>query len=176
MKCNPWRWLFGVIPLLLLATFAIIKERSPIEAELLARANAALKKGGMEWASVRFDGRDAIITGKAIDETQAPKAAQLIANEFGVRNAIDNASLIDKVDKYAWSALRRDKKIRINGLVPNEKMRRDIIGQVRATFAGYEVEDKMDYARSDIAGDTWLGGVGFSLKQLARLKQGQVDL
>ncbi|MFM9940139.1 MAG: OmpA family protein [Hyphomicrobiaceae bacterium] len=176
MKCNPWRWLFGVIPLLILAAFAIIKEKSPIEAELTARTQAALKKGGMEWASVRFDARDGYITGKAIEEAQPPKATALVYNEWGVRNAINNAALIDKVDKYAWTAMRRDKTIRLNGLVPNEKMRRDIIGRVRATFAGHEVDDKMEYARSDIPADTWLGGVDFSLKQLALLKQGQVDL
>lgn len=176
MKCNPWRWLYGLLPLLALAAFAIMKERSPIEADLLARSKAALKKAGMEWASVTADGRDIYLTGKAIEDSQPVKAAALVDNEFGVRNVVNNAALIDKVDKYLWTAMRRDKKIRLNGFVPSEKARRDIIGQVRATFAGYEVEDKMEYARTDIPADAWASAVGFSLKQLALLKSGQVDL
>lgn len=176
MKCNPWRWLFGLIPLLLLTAFAVLKERSPIEAELTQRAKVALQGLGARWANVTFEGRDALISGKAIEEDDARQVATAVLAANGVRVVTSAATLIDKVERYEWSALKRDRRIRLNGLVPSARIRRDIIGKVRATFPGLEVEDKMDYARSDIAADTWLGGVEFGLKQLAVLKQGQVDL
>ncbi len=176
MKCNPWRWLFGLVPLLLIGIFAITKERSPIEADLAARSKATLEKTGVKWANVAFDGRNGTLTGKAIEEADRIKAEKAVFDGWGVRNVDNKATLIDKVDKYEWTAALRDKKIRLNGFVPTEKLRRDIIGQVRATFPGHEIDDKLEYARSDIPGDVWMGGVGFGLKQLAQLKAGQVDL
>lgn len=176
MKCNPWRWLFGLIPLALLASFALIKERSPVEADLTKRATEALKKGGFNWASVRIDGRDAYITGKAIDETHPPKAVQAVYDLWGVRNAISSIGLIDKIDKYEWLAVLRNKELQLGGFVPNEKLRRDILNQVRTAFPGHKVDDKMQYGRTDIPLDAWFGGVGFALKQLAQMKQGEAKL
>ena len=176
MKCNPLRWLWGLGALLPLLILSLISSRASIEADLKARAEQALKGKGFGWAEVAMEGRNARVIGRAVDETDPDKALKIVYDISGMRDVANGASLIDKVDKYEWTALRRDNKIRINGLVPNEKTRLDVLGMVKGTFPGLQVEDNMKLARGAPPLDTWLGGVGFGLKQLAQLKQGQVDL
>lgn len=85
MKCNPSRWLWGLIPLALLgwATFHLKQPR--IEADLAVRATEALRKAGQAWANVSMDGRDATITGLA-ETDGAPKAAlDIVRGVWGIR-------------------------------------------------------------------------------------------
>ena len=176
MKCNPLRWLFGLVPILFLGWLAVVSSRSSIEADLLARSREALKKSGLGWADVVFEGRDVELRGKAVDESEPDKALKLLYDTWGVRTTANAASLIDKVDKYEWTATRASNRIRLNGHVPSEKTRADILGMVKASFPGDAVDDQTKLARGAPPLDAWLGGVGFGLKQLAQLKQGQIDL
>ena len=96
---------------------------------------------------------------------------------WGIRTVRDYSGLIDKVDRYEWTAWRRDNRIRLNGLVPNEQARRQVIGIVKASLPNLEVDDRLRLARGAPPTDIWLGGVGFGLKQLAQLKNGgRIDL
>ena len=176
MKCNPLRWLWGLVALLPLAILAIMSSRSAIEADLKARVQDSLKRANFGWAEVVMDGRDAQVQGKAIEEGDPDKALKIAYDTWGVRDTTNSATLIEKVDKYEWTALRRDNKIRLNGFVPSEKTRLDVLGMVKGTFPGLQVEDNTKLARGAPPLDIWLGGVGFGLKQLAQLKSGQVDL
>lgn len=176
MRCNPFRWLLGLLPVLLLAGVAVLSERDRIEKDLTARAQQALESAGFAWASTSFEGRDALLSGLAFDETEPAGASKLLTDTYGVRIVRSDAKLIDKAERYDWVASRRDGRIRLGGLVPNEKTRREIIGIARATFPSHEIIDRLTLARGAPALDTWLGGVGFGLKQLALLKSGSVHL
>jgi outer membrane protein OmpA-like peptidoglycan-associated protein len=176
MRCNPFRWLFGIFPLLLLGGVALFNEAGRIEADLTARTQQALEQAGLGWASTSFEGRDATMTGLAAEDTEPVRAAAVAAKTYGVRIVRNDAKLIDKVERYDWVASRRDGRIRLSGLVPSEKTRRDIIGIARATFPSSEIVDRLSLARGAPALDIWLGGVGFGLKQLALLKGGTVRL
>ena len=176
MKCNPFRWLLGIMPILLLGGVAILGERERIEKDLTARSELALEQAGLGGVKTIFEGRDARVTGPAFDEAEPDRAAKMVAKTYGVRIVHNDTKLIDKVDRYEWVASRRDGRLRLAGRVPNEKTRREIIGLARAMFPSYEVVDRMTLARGAPSLDTWLGGVGFGLKQLALLKTGQVRL
>lgn len=176
MRCNPFRWLLGLIPILLLGGIAIFSEHGRIEADLGARAQQALEKAGLGWASTTFEGRDGRVTGLAADDAEPGRAADVVAKTSGVRVVRNDAKLIDKAERYDWVATRREGRIRLQGLVPNEKTRLDIIGITRATFPSSEISDRLTLARGAPALDIWLGGVGFGLKQLALLKTGNVRL
>ncbi len=176
MKCNPLRWLWGLIALLPLVLLAVLSSRSSIEADVRSRTQEALKKAGYTWAEIEMDGRDAQIKGKAVEESEPDKALKVVFDTWGVRGTSSAASLIDKADKYEWTAMRRDNRIRLNGYVPSEKARLDILGMVKANFPGQQVDDQLKLARGAPPLDAWLGGIGFGLKQLAQLKQGQVDI
>ena len=147
MKCNPLRWLLGIIPILLLAGVAVIGERGRIEKDLSDRARQTLDAAGLGWANATFDGRDAILTGLAAEEAEPARAADGVARTFGVRIVRNDARLIDAVERYDWSATKREGRVRLTGLVPNEKTRREIIGIARATYPSNEIVDRLTLAR-----------------------------
>jgi outer membrane protein OmpA-like peptidoglycan-associated protein/osmotically-inducible protein OsmY len=176
MRTNPWRWLWGLIPIIALGWIAVQVEHAKIERDLERRVKSALVEAKLGWADVSFSGRDGLLTGKAMEEGDPAKALETALATWGVRVVVDKTSLIDKASRYEWTAMRRDNRIRINGLVPGETTRREVIGIVKASFPTLEVDDRMRLARGAPPTDTWLGGVGFAIRQLAQLKSGQVDL
>lgn len=176
MKCNPLRWLLGLIPILLLAGVAVFSERERIEQDLAERADKVLNEAGLGWASASFDGRDAVLSGRAADEADPGRATVTVAQTYGVRIVRNDAGLIDRAERYDWAASKREGRVRLSGLAPNEKTRREIIGLARGTFPSSEIADRLTLARGAPALDIWLGGVGFALKQLTLLKSGSIRL
>lgn len=176
MKCNPWRWLWGLVALLPLALFTIITTRSPIEADLLDRASSALKGAGLGWAELALEGRDVTLRGKAVEDGDPSKATQTILQTYGVRVVDNEARLIEKIDNYAWQAARFGDQIRLSGHVPSDAVRKEITDLVLARFRGARIEDKMQLARGGPSRTVWLTGVAFALDQLAQLRAGEVDL
>lgn len=176
MKCNPWRWLWGLVPVVVLAWACVQVEHLRVERDLGARAKQALMGAGFDWADVSLSGRDAVLSGKAAEQGDAALALKAVSDTWGVRTTADVSTLIDVVDRYEWMALRRDNRVRLTGSVPSEATRRDIIGIVTASFPNLEIDDRLKLARGAPPIDTWMGGVGFGIKQLAQLKSGQVHL
>ncbi len=176
MRCNWRRWLWGIIPILLLGWLAVWAERDRVEADLGERAKLALRQAGMDWATTRIEGRDAVLQGTAADDADPQKAADLLRGVWGVRVVDNNAGLVPMVDKFTWRAARRGQRIRLTGYVPSKPVRKTIVGVTKANFPGFEVVDRMNMARGVPAMDTWLAGVSFALKQLSALKRGDVLL
>ncbi len=177
MRCNPLRWLWGLIPLAMLLFVALITERGRIEADLKARADQALSKAGLTWAQTSFDARRAILSGRAPDEDDPDKALALVRGAWGVRTVDDRSELVEKVANYTWNATLGDgKTLQLSGYVPNYGVRSTILGIAKANLPGRTVQDRMRIARGAPDRDTWLGGVNFALTQLAQLKSGHVDL
>jgi len=176
MKCNPWRWLWGLVPVLVLGWAAVQIEHLKIERDLSSRAKGALASAGLNWAEVSLSGRDAFLSGRASEDDEPARALQVVHDTWGVRVVDNGAGLIDVAEKYEWSAIRREDRIRLNGVVPSERTRRDVIGIAKATFPTLEIEDRLRLARGAPPLDIWLGGVGFGIKQLSLLKAGRVDL
>ena len=54
MKCNPLRWLWGLLPVALLSWGAVQMMHADIEADLKARVEEQLKGSGFKWARTGF--------------------------------------------------------------------------------------------------------------------------
>ena len=89
MRCNWRRWLWGIIPLLVLSWVAVQAEHGRLERDLTERARLALVEGGLPWALAEFKARDAVLTGRAPQEGDPGKAADALAALWGVR-VVDN--------------------------------------------------------------------------------------
>jgi OmpA-OmpF porin, OOP family len=176
MRCNWQRWLWGLIPLLLLAWAAITVERGRIEQDLTERANRALAESGSKWASVALHGRDIQLTGRALQDDEPPKAEETLRKIWGVRDVENRAILPPKVEPFVWAARRRGNRIRLMGYVPDRLTRQTVIGLTRAAMPGLDVVDRMNTARGVPPPDTWLSGLAFALKQLSSLRQGDVRI
>lgn len=177
MRCNPWRWLWGLIPLAMLSWISLHLNQQIIESDLKVRTTEALERAGLGWANAEFDGRDAILTGRATEESEPAKATELVRRVWGVRIVDQRTDLVEKVERYVWSATRSEgNRLRLSGYVPGEQTRRAVLSAARAAFPGARVEDAMQIARGAPERSLFLGGIDFGLKQLAGLKQGSVDL
>jgi OOP family OmpA-OmpF porin len=176
MRCNWRRWLWGIIPLLLLSWVAIQAEHGRLEKDLAERSRYALSQSGLIWAMAEFKGRDAVLTGRAPIEGEPSKAAEALAQVWGVRVIDNRAGLLDKADKYIWIASRRHNRIRLSGFAPSLNARQAILGVTKVSFPGFEVVDRTKLARGAPSTDVWLAGVSFALKQLASISRGEVRL
>ena len=176
MKCNWRRWLWGIIPLLVLSWVAVQAEHGRLERDLAERARLALVDGGFAWALTEFKARDAILTGRAPQESEPGKAADALASVWGVRVVDNKAGLLDKAETYLWSASRRNNRIRLTGYAPSIAARQAILGVTKASFPGFEVVDRTTLARGVPSNDIWLAGVSFGLKQLTFIRRGDVRM
>lgn len=176
MKCNPLRWLWGLIPVFALSWLAVQLEHGRIETDLAARVTERFKASGLGYPKVAFTGRDGLITGEASDESEPLKAREITEGVWGVRLAEDRSALIEKVTNFNWSATRTANAVQLRGMAPNEATRQSIVGLVRSTFPAAEVVDQMTIRRGVPSQDTWLSGVSFGIKQLAGLKTGEARL
>jgi OmpA-OmpF porin, OOP family len=176
MKCNPIRWLWGVLPVAALAFLATHWERPGIEADIGTRIAERLKSGGVTWAKIDLSGRDAVITGRATDEDDQRRARDLSASVWGVRNLANQTDLIERADSYAWWVSKSGRRLVLRGLVPNEATRATVIGLARAQAPDGEVVDEMRLARGVPNRDVWLSGVTFALTQIGGLKSGEARL
>lgn len=176
MKCNPLRWLWGLLPVALLSWAAVQVMHTDIEADLKARVDDQLKGSGFKWARTGFTGRDGLITGTATDEADPGRAYDIARSIWGVRVVDNKADLIDKADTYEWSVTRSGNALKLAGHVPNDSVRADIVKAAKASFAGAEVADEMKLARGVPSPEAWLSGVNFGIKQIAGLKSGEARL
>ncbi|MDX2258411.1 MAG: OmpA family protein [Hyphomicrobiaceae bacterium] len=176
MRCNPWRWLWGLIPLVILGWLTVLWERAPIEGDLSARSSAALDKAGLDWGTISFDGRDGTLEGRALSEGQPALALETVRGVWGVRIVEDGIDLLDKVDTYVWSARSDGESITLAGYVPSEQLRAEIIALARKRIAAVDVVDKMQLGRGAPEAKAWTTAIGFAFDRLAQLKAGEVGL
>ncbi len=177
MRCNPWRWLWGLLLIAPLSWIVLHLHQADIESDLRVRATEALERAGLGWAATSFSGRDAVLTGLAAEETDPSKAADLVRRVWGVRVVDARTDLIKTVETFVWSATREPGgTVRLSGFVPGEPARKSILQAVRATLPGLRVNDDMKLARGGPARDVFISGAGFGLKQLAALQEGSVEL
>ncbi len=180
MKCNPIRWLWGLLPLLVLGglMYWFFGTFSGIEADLKRQSEAALGSGEQGWATVAFDGRNAVLNGQAVDNSDQLRAGGIVRSVWGVRQLDDQSKLLDEEKNYVWGAqLQSDGKLRLTGFVPSPAVRQAIVGNAKAIFPSRDIDDRTKLARGAPASAVWEGGISFALKQLASLKSGgRVDL
>ncbi|NOU07313.1 MAG: OmpA family protein [Hyphomicrobiaceae bacterium] len=176
MKCNPLHWLWGLIPLALLAWFATQLEHARIENDLGQRVQEQLAGSGLKWSRSAFSARDGAITGQALDDADPGRAVDIARSVWGVRVVENKATLLDKVDTYTWGVVRAGNRVRLTGYVPSDATRATIVASAKTNFAGAEVVDEMKLARGAPQLDTWMSGVNFGMRQVAGLKAGDAKL
>jgi OmpA-OmpF porin, OOP family len=161
----------------MLSWVAVQLEHEGIEADLGRRTQEALTRAGLDWAAPIFAGRDGALTGKAADESGPPKALAAIRDAWGVRIAHDRSELLERAEKFVWSASSRgDGRVLLSGFVPNEDARKVVVASARNEFPKGEIVDEMKLARGAPDRDAWLAGTTFGLKQIAQLKKGTAEL
>lgn len=176
MKCNPLRWLWGLLPLAALVWLAFVWERGLIEDDLKTRTQDALAAAGLTWAGTAFDGRDGLLKGLAFKDEHPDQAADVARKVWGVRVVEEQVDLIDLVDDYTWAAESNAQSILLTGHVPSEEARGKLRKLIDTRFPGKAVDDRTKLARGAPALPAWMTAIGFGLDRLAQLKSGSLEL
>jgi outer membrane protein OmpA-like peptidoglycan-associated protein len=177
MRCNPFYWLLGLVPMAMLSWVAVQLQHKDIESDLARRTAEALQRAGLTWATPHVFGRDVVLTGTAPEEGGPTLAATYASNVWGVRTTYNRSALIPRVANYQWTATSNGSGgLRLAGDVPSEMARRALLDAAKVAFPSTAVTDDMRLARGSIDRRRWLAGAKFSLKTLAGLKRGQAKL
>lgn len=175
MRCHPWRWLWGLLPLAVWTWIAVLGEHERIEIDLRRRTQEALSAAGLGWAGTSFSGRDGTLTGRTAEENEPVRALRTMREVWGVRLVDARIDTSDRPEHLAWSASLRDSALKIYGHVPDEETRMAILGVAKANFPQIEIDDRMKLVAGSVPRDRWLGTVGFALKVLANLRRGTAE-
>jgi OmpA-OmpF porin, OOP family len=177
MRCNPSYWLLGLVPIAMLSRIAVQLEHENIESDLARRTSEALQRAGLGWAAPSFNGRDGVLTGKATEDRDPARALAFVRNIWGVRIARDRSELVQRLDKFVWSATSEPNgRVTLSGYVPGEEARKSLVATAQSEFPRSAITDNMRSARGAFDRDRWLAGAAFSLKNLAKLKRGEAEL
>lgn len=174
--CNPAKWLWGAIPAVLVALLVIAGEGPKIERDLAKEASALLNEQGHGWASIRFNGRQAVLTGTAFSSDQRSEAVKIVSRIAGVGVVADRAKLLPGVSPYTWWVTREDRTIKIKGHVPSDADQQTILGIVKATMPELTIDDRMKLASGAPPKQRWLGAISFALNQLGAMNKGAARL
>ena len=108
MRCNPSFWLWG-LPLIALLSWIVVQfEHEGIEADLGRRTQEALARKGFDWAVANYSGRDADLSGKAIDDSEPGRALAAVRDTWGVRVVNGRTELLPVIEKRIVLEYSRD--------------------------------------------------------------------
>lgn len=176
MKANPWRWLWGLLPLAILTWLAVVAEHPRIKADLTTRTQTALKAEGIDRVGIDFSGRDGVLVTHGVDDDVTDKANQIARGVWGVRVVRTGGNHGRSAEDYIWQAETSGQFLRLAGYVPDETRRGMILGLARARFPDWQIEDRMLIGGGAPAQEQWLALIGFGLDRLRQLKTGSVEL
>lgn len=101
-------------------SLAISATSADINSDLTARSTQVLAADGVDWASVSFDGRDAIVTGTATEQGTIDDAVAKVAAVHGVRSVSSNVVLAEFVSPFPFAASIKNGVVTLTGGVPDE--------------------------------------------------------
>jgi OOP family OmpA-OmpF porin len=168
------RWWPGVILLLVFWGFAAWTSTEPVEADLAARANAAVKEAILDKKRVTVVGRDVTFAAEAFSEDGRLSAVAAVDTVPGVRLVNDESRLVPEASPFVWSAERDVVRVTLSGSAPLPSSKSKLVEAAKANLGGVEVTDQMTLARGAPA--RFDAAAALLLDQIGKLKDGKIAL
>src|SRR5215216_5778221 len=137
------KWWPGVIPLVIFWAFAAWTSTAPLEADLAARSNAALKDTVLDKKRIAVAGRDVSFAAEAFSEDGRQNAVGSVEAVPGVRLVNDETRLVPEAKPFVWSAERDVSRAMLGGNSPLPATKGKMLEAARASVGGVEVVDQM---------------------------------
>lgn len=170
---KKWVWT-GLLVTVILSSLAGWFLGPAIQAELTEKSRIALVANGHSWANVELDVRDLTLSGVAPNPEAGKLAEDLARNTDHIRTVNNLAGLLPLQSAYNFSASIDDKQLVLNGFVPDEQSRSQILDIAGKVAAKRKVVDQLKFARG--APDDFANAATFSLSQLDQFTKGSVKL
>src|SRR3954471_23425844 len=168
------KWWPGVIPLVIFWAFAAWTSTAPIEADLAARSNAALKDTVLDKRRIAVAGRDVAFGAEAFSEEGRRDAVASVEAVPGVRLVDDETRLVPEAKPFVWSAERDVVRVTLGGSSPLPASKNRLLEAARAALGGVEVADRMNLSRG--APPRFDTAALLLLDQIGKLKDGKVTI
>src|SRR5450756_1637551 len=171
-----WRakWWPGVIPLVVFWAIAAWTNTAPLEADLAARAGAALKDTVLDKTRIEVAGRDVTFAADAFSEDGRRSAVASMEIVPGVRLVNDETRLVPEAKPFVWSAERDVVRVTLGGSAPLPASKSRLLEAARAGLGGVEVADQMKLSRG--APPRFDNAALLLLAQIDNLKHGKLAL
>lgn len=168
------KWWPGLIPLAILWVAAAWTATVPLEADLTAHAAAALKDSVLDKATIATAGRDITFSADAFSEQGRSSAVASVEAVPGVRLVNDLTTLVPETKPFVWAIERDVAKVTLSGSVPLPVVRTKLLEAARTTFAGTEIDDRMNFSRS--APSRFEAAAALLIAQVGKLKTGKIAI
>jgi OOP family OmpA-OmpF porin len=145
-----------------------------VEADLAARANAAVKDAILDKKRVAVAGRDITFAAEAFSEDGRVSAVAAVDTVPGVRLVNDESRLVPEASPFVWAAERDVVRVTLSGSAPLPSSKGKLVEAARANLGGIEVADQMTLARGAPA--RFDAAAGLLLDQIGKLKDGKIAL
>lgn len=139
--------ILGLLAIILLAYFCIKTKSPTIESDLVTRSNTALVSENILWTNVSINGRELLLTGTAPTETLRLQAGDIVKNIRGI-NSVDNQLIVESIvaiepTGYNLVINYDGVNVVLEGYVPDEATRNDIVKTTKARVGSSNVIDKL---------------------------------
>jgi OmpA-OmpF porin, OOP family len=168
------KWWPGVIPLAVLWAIAAWTSTAPLEADLAARASAAVKDTVLDKTRIDVSGRDVTFAADAFSEDGRRSAIGSVEAVSGVRLVNDETRLVAEAKPFVWSAERDVSRVMLGGNSPLPATKGKLLEAARASVGGIEVVDQMNLARG--APPRFDSAALLLLEQIGKLKEGKLTI
>jgi OOP family OmpA-OmpF porin len=145
-----------------------------VEADLAARANAAVKDAILDKKRVAVAGRDITFAAEAFSEDGRVSAVAAVDTVPGVRLVDDESRLVPEASPFVWAAERDVVRVTLSGSAPLPSSKGKLVEAARANLGGIEVADQMTLARGAPA--RFDAAAALLLDQIGKLKDGKIAL
>ncbi|HEY0330390.1 MAG TPA: OmpA family protein [Rhodopseudomonas sp.] len=168
------KWWPGAVPLLVLWGLAAWTTTVPLEADVAARATAALKDTVLDKTQIAVAGRDVTFTAEAFSEDGRRSAVATVEAVPGVRLVNDDTRLVAEAKPYVWSVERDVVRVTLGGSTPLPASKARLLDAARGSLNGIEIADRMALARG--APQRFDAAALLLIDQIGRLKEGKITL
>ena len=141
-----------------------------IASDLTTRASDVLATADYGWASVRFDARDAIISGTATDQQMIDAVVARVAAVHGVRSVTSGVVLAEFVSPFPFEAKVDAGGIALSGGVPDETAHARIVMRTGTS------NDTLRLMSGGPERSAWERAVEYGLSHLELFDRGEVRL
>jgi outer membrane protein OmpA-like peptidoglycan-associated protein len=149
---------------------ALSMTSAPIATDLEVRSAGALTAGNLDWASVKIDGRDAIIAGTATTQQMIDDAIGRVAEVRGVRAVSSEVVLAEFVSPFPFAASIDSDAMTLSGGYTSE----DAHAAILADASGATDGTRLLSGGPDDA--TFESAAKFGLGALKQFDQGKIEL
>ncbi|MCW5702302.1 MAG: OmpA family protein [Bradyrhizobium sp.] len=168
------KWWLGAIVLVVFWAFATWTSTEPVESDLAARANAAIRDALLDKKRVAVAGRDVSFSAEAFSPDGRRSALAAVEGVPGVRLVNDGTRLVPEAKPFVWSAERDVVRVTLSGSAPLPQVRGRLIAAAKASLGNVEVADQMGLARG--APPRFDAAALLMLDQIGKLKDGKITI